>query len=299
MGLRGATASQRGPADTSPGSQVPVAASGEPCLTASVKKKAVESSKIEVASYFVRERNALATRANFGPLYVDYYLHLMQHSMRLDPEIDQILKDALGAFCLHLASRPRDEEVAWTVNFQVPLFNLFVTGHSRLQSVTGRAFTEDVKAGPHNRFISQVRDAHSYMRQSVVEFEGTDFFRIVEHYFSQSEQRSARLFRDSEETFVLVTAQPDCDEQWLRELSDESIRQLDDSETLSLLEKRCYGFACGCDLDRILPALATLTAPLIDDLYGEDDVVTIQCPRCGARFPLERTDLEAFLREAG
>ncbi len=270
------------------------------CFYSGVKEEPIEEARVEVRSYFVRERNALATRADFGPLYVDHYLHLMQHGMRLDPQIDLILKEALGALALHLASRPRDEDAAWTVNFQDPLFNLFVTGNTGGERITGRAFTKDVKVGPSNRFISQVRDDHSgsdQLRQSVVTFEGTDVFQIVEEFFRQSEQRLARLFRYSEETFVMVTAQPDCDESWLRDLSDEAIRELDQQETLSLLEKRYYRFHCGCDMDRILPTLATLTSNLIDDLFQGDDVVSIQCPRCGARFPLSRTALESFLRQ--
>lgn len=262
------------------------------------KQEPVEETRVEVRSYFVRERNALATRADFGPLYVDHYLHLMQHGMRLEPNIDLALKEALGALALYLASRPRDEDIAWTVNFQEPLFNLFVTGNTCQERVTGRAFTKDIKIGPQNRFISQVRDDHSggQVRQSVVEFEGADVFRSVEHFFQQSEQRLARLFRFSEETYVLISAQPDCDEAWLRDLDDGAIRQLDQTEALSLLETRFYRFACGCDLDRILPTLATFTPELIDDLYQDDDVVTIQCPRCGARFPLGRDQLEAYLQ---
>jgi molecular chaperone Hsp33 len=258
--------------------------------------EAIQESRIEVRSYFVRTRNALATRAHFGPLYMDHYLHLMQHGLKLAPALDQILKDALGAITLHLASRPWEEDAAWTVNFQQPLFNVFVTGHSQWERVTGRAFTEDVREGPCNRFIAQTRRGQEPLRQSVIEFEGTDFFKIVEQFFRQSEQRLARFFRHDEEDFVMVTAQPDCDETWLQGLDNDAIRKLDETETLSLLEKRYYRFACGCDLDRILPTMASLTANLVDDLYQGDPVVTIQCPRCGARFPLARTKLEAYLQ---
>ena len=260
-----------------------------------MSEEAVEDTKVEVRSYFVRDRNALATRADIGPLYVDHYLHLMQHGMRLEPNVDQLLKDALGALTLHLASRPWEEDAAWTVNFQEPLCNLFVTGNSRSESVTGRAFTKDVRVGTANRFIAQVRDDHSGVRQSIVEFQEADFFRIVEHFFDQSGQRLARLFRYNEETFVMITAQPDCDEEWLNQLTEEDVRALDQTETLSLLESRFYRFGCGCDLDRILPTMASLTPALIDELYEGSDTIPIQCPRCGARFPLTRKTLKDYL----
>ncbi|MFT4639272.1 MAG: molecular chaperone Hsp33 [Verrucomicrobiales bacterium] len=276
----------------------PVAESVHLCFTGAVNEEPVEDTQVEVRSYFVRNRNALATRADLGPIYVDHYLHLMQHGMRLEPDIDQILKDALGALTLHLAARPWDEDTAWTINFQDPLFNLFVTGNSRLENVTGRAFTKDVKAGGKNRMIAQLRDDRAGTRQSFVEFHGTDFFSILEQFFVQSEQRLARLFRHTDENFVMLTAQPDCDEDWLRSLTDEDIRQLDQTEDLSLLESRFYRFGCGCDLDRILPTMASLTAPLIEELYEDTEVITIQCPRCGARFPLSRVTLEEYLKSS-
>src|SRR6056297_1594322 len=87
---------------------------------------------IEIRCYFVRERNALAVRGEFSSIYTDYYLHLMQHRIRYGEEQDNILKDGLAAMTLHLASRPWNEAVAWTINWQDPLQNIFLTGSNRL-----------------------------------------------------------------------------------------------------------------------------------------------------------------------
>ena len=90
-----------------------------------------QDSYLEVRCYFVRNRNALAVRADFSPAYMDHYLHLMQHEIKLKPEHDAKLKDAIAACTLHLASRPWNEVSAWTIHFgQLPL-NLFVTGNSK------------------------------------------------------------------------------------------------------------------------------------------------------------------------
>ncbi len=255
----------------------------------------VEETKIEVRSYFVRERNALLTRAHLGPLYMDYYLHLMQHSMRLDGFLDTTLKDALGALVLHLAARPWAEVTAWTVNFQDPRFNLFVTGDSRSENVVGRVFTEDVKALERNLFVSQVREPNKPVRKSVVECEGTDFFPIVEQFFQQSEQRPARLFRYAEEDFVMISAQPQCDLHWLAGLNEETIRVLDQQETLSLLEKRTYRFHCGCNVERIYPTLGSLTESGIAELFLDDPSIVVHCPRCGAAYEIDRKALEQFI----
>jgi molecular chaperone Hsp33 len=137
-------------------------------------------SPVEVKSWFVRERNVLLARAKFSPLYVDYYLHLMQHGIRYEESADLMLKEALAAMTLHLCSRPQDETCAWTINLQEPLMNLFVTGGSRPGRVTGRIFTEDVKKADTDLFISQTSRPDHQTRQSVVAFQGTDLFVAAE-----------------------------------------------------------------------------------------------------------------------
>ena len=94
------------------------------------EKNTQDESAIEVRCYFVRRRNALSVRADFDQIYLDHYLHLMQHEIRTEPTNDQKMKDALAACTLHLASRPWTEVSAWTLHFTNPLMNLFVTGNS-------------------------------------------------------------------------------------------------------------------------------------------------------------------------
>src|SRR5258708_21425877 len=108
------------------------------------------STGLEIDVSFVRHRNALLARANFSDLYVDYYLHLAQHELRPEPAHDELFKRALAAFALHCASRPRNEMTAWTMNFQDPRMNLFLTGDNELGPVAGREFGEALKAGPAN-----------------------------------------------------------------------------------------------------------------------------------------------------
>src|SRR5882757_1216893 len=81
---------------------------------------------LEIRTYFVRGRNALVARADFGELFVDYYLHQGQHGYQHIPAHDGLLKEALAALALHCASRPWNEAVAWTIHFQQPLLNLFL-----------------------------------------------------------------------------------------------------------------------------------------------------------------------------
>lgn len=245
-------------------------------------------------TYFVRERNALVARANFEPLYIDYYLHLADHGLRYDRESDQMLKDALGALALHLASRPQDEGAGWTLNFKEPRINMFVTGTTRPGQLTGRVFTEDVREFEKCLFVAQNLRDGKVIRQSMVDFTGRDVFHAVETFYEQSEQRLNRLFRYAEEDFVMISAQPDCDEEWLRSLTLEDVRELDKKETLSLLERRYYHWKCGCSVDRLYPLLAKLNEQDLQHAFGEDEVLTLTCPRCGARYRASKEQFEAW-----
>ena len=98
---------------------------------------------IEVSCYFVRKRNALLTRAQFSELFTDHYLHLMENEIRHDPENDQLLKDALSAITLHMASRPRNETAAWTLNFKDPAMNIFASVQRPIHAAYARLFGQD------------------------------------------------------------------------------------------------------------------------------------------------------------
>lgn len=248
---------------------------------------------IEVRTYFVRGRNALVARAEFSELYASLYLHQMDNGVKLDREYDNLLRDGLAAVTLHSASRPWKETVAWTVNFQSPLCNVFVSGDNTTGSVVGNIFTENVKEANRNMFYSDVVAEDQPPKRSVVEFQGADFLEAVESFYRNSEQRPARLFRYDEEELVFVAAQPDCDLEWLASLTDESIRTLDQTAELSLLETRHYRFACGCNQERMLTMLTPLMQRDPDDLFQGEETIRISCPRCGARHTITREALEA------
>jgi molecular chaperone Hsp33 len=253
---------------------------------------------LEVPTYFVRERNALVARAEFSELYVDYYLHLSANQIKVAPEHDLMFKRALAAFTLHSASRPWNELTAWTINFQQPLVNLFLTGDNGTGAVTGRVFDENVKEGPENLFFADVVRGVQPKRRSAVTFAGSDPIPGVEAFYSQSEQRGARYFQLGEEEFALVIEHPDCDLAWFRGLTEEAVREMKNAETLSLLERRIYRWHCGCNQERMMEVLTPTMKQAPEALFGDEPKLEIRCPRCGARHTITREALEAFVGRA-
>lgn len=264
------------------------------------------ASGLEVNTLFVRSRNVLFARAEFAELFVDYYLHLGEQQMRPGTEADAMFKRALSAFVLHCASRPRNELTAWTINFQQPLVNLFLIGDNETGAVAGRVFEENVKELPENLFYADVvrlgvRQGNSGpaatqpTRRSTVSFGGSDPIAAAEKFYAQSEQRLARYFQLGEEEFAMVTEHPDCDLAWLRGLTAEQVRALDETETLVPIEQRIYRWHCGCNQERMLEVLAPTMRQDPEGLFGDDEKIEIRCPRCGARYTITREALEAFI----
>ncbi len=86
----------------------------------------------------------------------------------------------------------------------------------------------------------------------------------------------------------MLTAQPECDLEWLASLSEEGARSLDKDEELSLLETRRYVFDCGCTADHIVGRLAVLGGADRAALFEGEDQIRVDCPRCGAYFEITR-----------
>lgn len=241
-----------------------------------------------IESIYVRHRNVLAVRGHFPSIYTDYYLHLMQQGIRHSAELDQMLKDLIAGLTLHLVARPWAETIAWTVNLRAPRVNIFVTGSSIEENITGRIFTEDVREPDRNLFYSQTTaKTLPEPRTSVLEVDDRNPLHWVEQYYNQSEQRPARLLRHDDEKFTLLAAQPDFDEEWLHNVDASTIDRLTEIEETKVLETRRFRFFCGCNLEKILPILGSWRNRL-DDLFGDSTQIVLQCPRCAARYPVTR-----------
>lgn len=255
-----------------------------------------DASGAVVTADFVRHRNVLLVQADMGPLFVDYYLHLADQSLRYAPAHDALLKQMLVAFTLHCAARPRNEHLSWTVGLQDPRLNLFVTGDNEDCTVAGRIFTENVREAPQNVFYSELMPGRgAEKRRSVVNFDRADLFAAAEAFYETSEQRPARYFDLGEERYAMLLSHPDSDEAWLRSVSLEDVRALPQTQTLARIERRLYRWHCGCEQRKILSALAPAAQAGMGDLFGDAEVIHVQCPRCAATYAITREAMEAWL----
>lgn len=245
-----------------------------------------------IQSIFIRERNCLMLRGKFAPIFTDYYLNLMESHVREEPELDAIFKPFLAYFTLHLVARPWAERHAWTATLRSPLSNFFATGAPYDASVVGRIFSENVREPKQNTLYAQLYREGAEPRTSTVPLNSNSPVEWIETFYDHSEQRPCRAFELPDEEFVLITAQPDADLDWLSSLTAERVATIDADEQTKLLESRKFRFHCGCSIEKILPILNPWKDNL-DELFGDDIKVEINCPRCAARYKVTREMLTA------
>ena len=241
----------------------------------------------KVESVFVRHRNCLMVKADFTPIFTDYYLHLMEQKMRHKEELDTTLKDLLAMLTLHLVARPWAETIAWTANIRAPRVNFFATGSSINENITGCIFTENVRETDRNLLFSQTIVKNAEGRKSTIEMDTSDPLEWIEKYYRDSEQRPGKAFKLENDEFVLIAAQPDYDEEWFHSLTTEQVTQILEQEETKLLETRRFYFRCGCSEEKLIQSLAGFRNKP-DELFGDDDSITATCPRCGTNYVFTR-----------
>jgi molecular chaperone Hsp33 len=257
----------------------------------------IEEDFTRLESVFVRHRNALWVRASFTGLFTDYYIHLMEQKIRHNPDLDLMLKEHLVMLSLYLTTRPWAETTGWTVNLRAPRVNLFAAGGCTQESIIGRLFTEDVREPDRNYFYSQTTTPNGKApRVSSMEMPTRNPLEWFEEFYHQSEQRLGRAFHMGDDDYAIVVAQPDCDLDWLAALDVEAVKNMERDEETKLLEVRRVRFHCGCNLLKIMPLLSSWHDRL-DDLFGELEVINVQCPRCAAVYAVSREMVVEFQRK--
>ncbi len=239
----------------------------------------------------------LYAKADFGPLFVDYYLHLKDNDLKLAADLDDRLKEALALFSLHCISRPRNDILAWTVNFQEPLVNVFLAGDTGTGDVVGRIYDEGVKEAKENSFYQDLVRLNREPHRSVVGFQGGSMIHAVEEFYRRSEQRPAKFFRLEPDVFAIVAAHPDYDEDWFDTLTTEDVRGIEATEEVVDLETRFVRWHCGCNQNRILGALAPTFLADPEGLFLGEELIEVNCPRCAGKHRISREMLEAYVAD--
>lgn len=256
------------------------------------------SESVGVDSLFIRHRNVLLARADMTPILSAARGHRKRHGINCKPLTETIFEQALAVFVLHCAARPRGEHVAWTINFQKPLLNLFLVADTGENTLTGRAFEEGVKSEENQNFYQELIAKHAREPvRSHVHFKGHDALLAAETFYETSEQRPARYFQTGPNQFAMLSAHPDWDANWFRGVQLDAVASIDRCETLSPIERRHFNWHCGCSKEKLIKVLKPILSKGLNDFFGNDDSINANCPRCAARFTISRTEAAALVAE--
>ena len=241
---------------------------------------------------FNNDRATLSTSGGFAGLFRAWRDHAALWEGEPDGLATVMMHQGLAGASLHVVNRPRDESLAWTINFQQPATNLFLTADARLSAVTGRVFTENVRTADTNRLFFQSIRPGSEPRESVCAVSGLDVLVILDQYYATSEQNPARFFELESDQYLMVLGMPGADREWIAHLDRETAQE--HHRASSLLEERLLRFECGCTPRKMHAALRRIFGRNPDELFQGEDRVETSCPRCGRRWWVRR---EQFQRE--
>ncbi len=228
---------------------------------------------------------------DFTPIRHAYDEHVRRWELPQDEVGSRLVHDGLAAMALHLAIRPADETAGVTLNFRTPPLNVFLTGNAGAITVTGRVFTEDVQtAGASRMFVQSYRPTTGQI-QSAMDMEGLDVLRIFEDYYARSEQAPTRFLSLPDGRFLMAQALPEGSPAEVAALTPESAAALLDGGLHHLAEQPVR-FRCGCNRDKILAAMRLIFDGKDAELFRGESGVEVFCPRCGARWWIERSAYE-------
>ena len=247
-----------------------------------------DADRVAVECRFVSGRNALLVCGDFGSVFTDCYLHLARTGLVLRDGADEMLKRSLAALALYGATRPRNETTAWTLHFEAEELNIFVAAEVASGRLIGRVFSANVRDVGGNVLHAEIAGPGDARRRSSVDFSGNDALRAAESFYAQSEQRPGRFLYLGGDAFAALVAQPDCDIDWLESVSLDEISALMADETKRPMELRHYVFCCGCTPEKIAAAIGGAVCGRLEEIYGQDAHINVDCPRCGLRHELPR-----------
>jgi molecular chaperone Hsp33 len=236
-------------------------------------------------------RGCLVSSGEFSDLLAAWWRHASLWEGEPDGLSSILMRQGLAAAVLHLANRPRNEAVAWTLNLKQPPTNLFLTGSSGEATITGRVITDGVRTEDSSRLFVQVVRPRGEPQTSRIDVEGFDVLEIFEQYFDRSEQNPARFFPLEQERFAAVLGLPGVDPDWLAGLEIDAVRVL--LNTAATIDERSFRFECGCSPARITEVMRSLFAKEPSALFHDENRVEVFCPRCGRRWWVDREQFDA------
>ena len=172
---------------------------------------------------------------------------------------------------------------------------------------------------PGGNLAITIEPAKGQRYQGIVPLEGASLAACLEHYFANSEQLATRLWlscdgnsagglllqqlptqlvsdpgaREQQWEHVCILADTVMEQELLRSGQELLLANLFPEDPIKLLPQRPIRFHCSCSAQRCLQALTSLPPTELDELFIEQETVTMDCEFCNQEYRFNASDLAA------
>lgn len=240
--------------------------------------------------YLWPEHGLLVVRGNLAEVLTCRQLYEERHGISAAKGAGAAsLVRLMGAAGLAAVSLTQRESWGWSVTLAGQGFGLFCAVEPE-----GMLCCR-MQQAPADRFavVSQRQKAGGALVQSNIKPPSDDPRDVVQAYFTQVEQIATRVaLGENDLDGVLVQALPDGDLSVVQGLDHAGIigrvDQALDAGQLKHSEEVLLFYECRCDDEMILQMITSLPAAQRRELWGDEQELQVDCPRCGRRYTLTR-----------
>ncbi len=239
--------------------------------------------------YLWRERDLLVIVGDLSELYRGHARYGAHHGIAPAPEeeTDQLHR-LLAAAGLASALVTERNSWGWSVTLPGSPRGLFCGVEPEGMVCGHMAPAEPDKA----MVVLQRQRADEPMRQSHFVPPSADPLDTVQDYFDTVEQTATRVVLGTDGYGVLVQAMPDGRFDDLDDLDDDTflarVRETIQGDDVDLLGEFLLFYECRCHDALILDMLLSLPETQRDEMFGDLDVLEVECPRCGRIYRIDQ-----------
>ena len=240
--------------------------------------------------YLWEEAGLTVVLGSFAEIAIGKRAYEERHNIKpAEKAASQELEQLMGVAALAAVSRAEAEAWGWTVTLPGSERGFFC-GVEPEGLICGRVRPASTDKAA---VFLQRQKADGPVVQSHYEPLNSNPVQAISRYFAQAEQVQTRIVLDNDCSGALVQVLPDGDFSRVERVPDEELlemlrRMADDGELKPVYEMVLF-YECRCDDEMILEMITSLPDGQRKELWGSESSLTIECPRCGRDYTIQRS----------
>ncbi len=239
-----------------------------------------------------QEHHLLVVRGNVAPMLAGMKAYHERHGIEPpQPNLGSLTRELLAATALGALSLAERESWGWSLTFEGMDVGFFV-GIEPEGMVCVRARTAETSRAS---IMVQRQKEGMPMTQSHLRPRTRSPRDMVEQYFAEVVQTKTRLEITEAGEGILVHALPGGRFDMVEALEPGGVIRYFDSAAaagrLRELGEVVLFYECRCSDEMVLDMILGMPEPDLRELFGDLPQIEIECPRCGRRYSMARTDV--------